>query len=783
MMKKKCMKKALACLIAVAMVCTLLVPGCITAFASGAVFNVTSAAQLKEALDQNTEVEAINITESFALYEEDTILFDAAHLDYYHDTVMTIAAGVTLTVGNGGAIGSMWPSYEGDWETGPLPNGKGINNGTVIVEAGGATEADFDTNNGTILVKAGGCAVCCHTNNGTVTVEAGGEYATTQGSIATNNGQIHIQNGAAMESRFGTKIVNAAGGNIELEGQFRCGAIGDGFWFENHGTVTGNGDIILYEAAPDFMPVSDMDALIEEMMAQLGQTTRYENWDDVNIYKQITVSDFAALKAAMSGKRIVAGEVVEGDMDTLIDLTGNIEIPAGESLGAMVAVTVPEGVQITVNSGATLSCGLENHGTIAVLSGGNLYTTQGGAIRNHNRITINEGAVMKSQMGGKIINQSGATLVMNGTCYCGCIGLEGNDICWLINEGNFSGTGSIKLYEAAHDWMPIADMEDLISKVAAQISGAETTPTVSAQLEHEWGDWEQTKAPTCTQAGEETATCSICRETKTQPVAPLGHSPKEAVRENEVAATCTHKGTYEEVIYCSVCGEELSRAYQQSEMLSHTYESIATQPTCTHAGYTTYTCADCGYSYIGDFVPMTEHSYHDTVMEPTTESQGYTVHTCSVCGYCYVDSITDMLPSQMHYIIPSLADINTTLIIKSDENTYTVTAADGVFELDNIKGDVYRVYLKQKNSITVCAGEYDTKSGEVIYDEEIAIPLGDVNDDDVIDFADISMLLATQNYAKANTAMDLTGDDFIGVEDIAEALKATNYGKASAEMV
>ena len=86
----------------------------------------------------------------------------------------------------------------------------------------------------------------------------------------------------------------------------------------------------------------------------------------------------------------------------------------------------------------------------------------------------------------------------------------------------------------------------------------------------------------------------------------------------------------------------------------------------------------------------------------------------------------------MHYIIPSLSDIQATVIIKSDENEYSVTAANGVFELDSIKGDVYRVYAKQKNSLTVCVGEYDTKSGEIINDSDIVFPRGDVNGDGVV---------------------------------------------------
>ena len=37
------------------------------------------------------------------------------------------------------------------------------------------------------------------------------------------------------------------------------------------------------------------------------------------------------------------------------------------------------------------------------------------------------------------------------------------------------------------------------------------------------------------------------------------HVPAEPVAENEATASCTEGGSYDEVVYCSVCGEELSR--------------------------------------------------------------------------------------------------------------------------------------------------------------------------------------------------------------------------------
>ncbi len=49
------------------------------------------------------------------------------------------------------------------------------------------------------------------------------------------------------------------------------------------------------------------------------------------------------------------------------------------------------------------------------------------------------------------------------------------------------------------------------------------------------------------------------------------HVPAEAVRENEVKATCTQKGTYDEVIYCQDCGIEIKRSTIEAPALGHSF--------------------------------------------------------------------------------------------------------------------------------------------------------------------------------------------------------------------
>ena len=45
----------------------------------------------------------------------------------------------------------------------------------------------------------------------------------------------------------------------------------------------------------------------------------------------------------------------------------------------------------------------------------------------------------------------------------------------------------------------------------------------------------------------------------------------------------------------------------------HDYEAVVTDPTCTAAGYTTYTCKLCQDSYTADETAMKEHDFKDGV--------------------------------------------------------------------------------------------------------------------------------------------------------------------------
>ena len=145
--------------------------------------------------------------------------------------------------------------------------------------------------------------------------------------------------------------------------------------------------------------------------------------------------------------------------------------------------------------------------------------------------------------------------------------------------------------------------------------------------------------PTCTQAGYTTYTCSVCGDSyKGSYVDPLGHDYKNG--------TCTRCGAKDPGV---------------TPPHTHDYKAVVTAPTCTQAGYTTYTCS-CGDSYKGDYKDARghlfvlgkclrcgekdpdshTHEYTKTVVAPTCTTRGYTEHVCS-CGSSYKTDYTAAL--------------------------------------------------------------------------------------------------------------------------------------------
>lgn len=74
------------------------------------------------------------------------------------------------------------------------------------------------------------------------------------------------------------------------------------------------------------------------------------------------------------------------------------------------------------------------------------------------------------------------------------------------------------------------------------------------------------------------------------------HTPGAAVKEKETSPSCTEDGSYENVVFCTVCSTELSRDTVIVPATGHNWNNgvVTLEPTTEAEGIRTYTCAACG---------------------------------------------------------------------------------------------------------------------------------------------------------------------------------------------
>ena len=143
------------------------------------------------------------------------------------------------------------------------------------------------------------------------------------------------------------------------------------------------------------------------------------------------------------------------------------------------------------------------------------------------------------------------------------------------------------------------------------------------------------------------ALCSCLGGDNPPPEAPLHvHTPSDAVFENRVEATCVREGSYDEVVYCSECKQEVSRTQKTVDKLPHSEtENIeAKAPTCTEEGYTAYSvCKSCNAEVTPKTVltPLGHSTVtHEAKAATCTENGNNEYLTCERCDYTTIEVIS-----------------------------------------------------------------------------------------------------------------------------------------------
>ena len=110
------------------------------------------------------------------------------------------------------------------------------------------------------------------------------------------------------------------------------------------------------------------------------------------------------------------------------------------------------------------------------------------------------------------------------------------------------------------------------------------------------------------------------------------HTPGEAVKENEKAPTCTEDGSYDSVVYCAGCGEEISRETVTVPAPGHSWKGTK--------------CGNCDATRINPFIDVPEDSFYiDPVLWAVEEgiTTGATATTFDPNGKCLRASVVTFL--------------------------------------------------------------------------------------------------------------------------------------------
>ena len=139
--------------------------------------------------------------------------------------------------------------------------------------------------------------------------------------------------------------------------------------------------------------------------------------------------------------------------------------------------------------------------------------------------------------------------------------------------------------------------------------------------------------------------CSVCNAELSREsfvIDAHGHSPLDAVEENRVEPTCTNKGSYDMVVYCDICDAELSRENFIIDALGHdTIPHDSKAPTCTEIGWEAYvTCSRCDYTtYVEKAALGHDLTQHEAKAPTCTEIGWKAYDTCSRCDYTTYEEI------------------------------------------------------------------------------------------------------------------------------------------------
>ncbi len=134
-------------------------------------------------------------------------------------------------------------------------------------------------------------------------------------------------------------------------------------------------------------------------------------------------------------------------------------------------------------------------------------------------------------------------------------------------------------------------------------------------------------APTCTEAGQKSVHCKLCRAVKETEIIPAtGHRYKETKH----AATCTKDGYTEKV--CSACGDVQTVITQRATGHTEGEHVRVKKATCIENGTYNVYCADCGAWIKSEKISVDPNAHDWSVwLEKTEDGYKITYRYCVLC--------------------------------------------------------------------------------------------------------------------------------------------------------
>ena len=257
------------------------------------------------------------------------------------------------------------------------------------------------------------------------------------------------------------------------------------------------------------------------------------------------------------------------------------------------------------NNAQIINC--VNRGAVTAESGKQVGGIVGGTLSNTTAVTgcYNTGAITgASEVGG----------ILGGTTYSGTV-----TNCY--NTGAVTGTG--------------ANVGGVIGKTGGNVSSCYNVGTVTGGKGF---------------AGSVNGTVTLCY----------------ALTEDDKAQVLTEAAMKSAELgdgFQLICNGYPALAWQ-TDVTPHTSDghSTVTAPTCTERGYTTYTCTNCGETYVTDYVDATGHTKGDDV----TVYPAYKTYTCTVCK----ELVTEWNDDRLSGMTLPTTTTNASNITMSDTGSY-----------------------------------------------------------------------------------------------------------------